>query len=173
MRGRIVLVDSGWFATNIAGTGGGALDLLEVKLASTQFAFILSAKICQSSEETASNVAEIKAAIKRGSGSYTSGSSSGGSGGNAITTKGGTDQPSVGFASALYNNKVQATAGSGALEVLLPGTVNVRAGEWENTYIPELAPYLLPSQGVILSLDETNNENITYRAMLQLEVFGP
>lgn len=173
MRGRIVLVDSGWFTTKFAGTGAGVLDLLEAKIGAAQFAFILSAKICQASDQTAANTFDIEAAIKRGSAGYTSGSNSGGTGGNATVTKGGTDQPAHGLATFLYNNNVQAVAGGGALEVLLPGTLNVRAGEWENTYIPELAPYLLPSQGVILSLDNAPEaENLTVRAMIQLELFG-
>jgi hypothetical protein len=118
----------------------------------------------QSNKALAADADDIQCAIKRGSGSYTSGST----GSAATVTKGQTGDPSHGLTTATMLSKTQAVAGAGALEVLEPGSFNVLAGEWEYTPTPELMHPIGPSQGVVLSIDEVPGAVLTVRAILEL-----
>lgn len=158
MIGRIVIVDTGWQ------TVSAAQDLLEVLLGSGQAGFLLRAKIQQSSEEASTEAEELQVAIKRASGSYTSGSG----GSTATVVKGQTGQAADGLAGKERNNTTQAVVGTGALDVLEAGAFNVLAGEWEFCATPELAFPIGPSEAVILSCDEAPADSITMRATIQL-----
>jgi hypothetical protein len=164
MQGRVVILDTGWQTLTTTGTGSGVYDLLEAKLGSSQAGFLIRAKIMQSSEEASTEAEELKVAVKRGSGSYTSASD----GSAATVTKGQTGDPSSGLAVSTRTNKTQAIAGSGALETIEAGTWNVLAGEWEFTPTPELMFPIGPSQGVILSIDEGPADGMVARAILEL-----
>lgn len=168
--GRLVHVDTGWFNAAVPGTATAAFDALEVKFSSTLFGFLMRAKIMQSSEEGVTDMEQLKVAVKRGSGSYTSGS---GTGPNATVVKGGgTGDAATTFTTAKVGNTTQASAGSGSLDTLEPGDFNVQAGEWECTYIPEMRPAVGPSEGIILSIDEAPADSITMRAILTFDIYG-
>lgn len=158
MIGRRVIIDTGWQ------TVSAAQDLLEVLLASSQAGFVLRAKIMQSSDEAATEAEEIQAAIKRAYGSYTSGSG----GGSPTVVKGQSGDAAHGLSATERNNTTQASAGSGTLETLEPGTFNVLAGEWEWAATPEEMIPIGPSQAAILSLDEAPADALTLRAILTL-----
>src|SRR5262245_2969320 len=103
----------------------------------------------QSSLETSTTVEELQVAVKRAGGSYTAGSG----GGAATATKYGSSvMQAHGLTTANRNNTTQAVAGSGTLEVLMPGVFSALAGEWEFTPTPELRPAIGPSEGILLSL---------------------
>lgn len=164
MQGRLVILDTGWQTLTLTGTGSGVYDLLEAKLAATQAGFLVRAKILQSNKSAAADADDIQCAVKRGSGTYTSGST----GVSATVTKGQTGDPAHGMTTATQLSKTQAVAGSGALEVLEPGSFNVLAGEWEYTPTPELMHPIAPSQGIILALDEIPAAALTVRAILEI-----
>jgi hypothetical protein len=71
--GRVVHVYTDWQNLAVPGTGGASVDLLEVKLGAAQFAYVMGAYLFQSSEEGVTDIEEMKVALKRASGSYTSG----------------------------------------------------------------------------------------------------
>lgn len=165
--GRIIIARSGFQSLTVPGTGGAAFDLLELKLASTQFAVLHSAIILQHSLQVVSKVEELRVAIKRGNVGYTSGS---GTGGIAPTiVKNGSGDAVHGLSSALAFNTTQA---AGSVDTLMPGVFNLAAGEWERTYTPELRPTFQPSEGIILSVDEALEETLTIAGVLIVELFG-
>lgn len=168
--GRIVHVYTDWQNLAVPGTGGASVDLLEVKLGAAQFAYVMGAYLFQSSEEGVTDIEEMKVALKRASGSYTSG---GGTGGLSPTIKkGATGDPAHGFATTKMLSTTQASAGSGTLDTLWPGVFSIPAGEWERTFIPEMRIPLAPSEAIILSLEEAFADTVTLNAMLILDVTG-
>lgn len=158
--GRIIVFDTGYQ------TVSAAQDLLELKLASTQAGFVRRAKIMQSSDETSSDLELLQVAVKRASGSYTSGSG----GGSATVVKKQSGAAAHGLSGIERNNTTQAVIGTGALDTIEPGVFNVLAAEWEWCPIPELALPLEPSEAVILSLDEAPTDALTLRAIIELEI---
>lgn len=173
MTGRMVTVDTGWQDLTVPGSGspsGGAVELLEVKLAATQFAVLHSALVYQRSEENPSTEYEqTSVSVKRGIG-YTSGAL----GGPATVVKGNSADAAHGLSVASRNNATPCSAGGGSLEEIphMCGTFNILAGEWERTPTPEMRPTFNPSQGIILGTTETFHDTITLRAVLVLELFG-
>lgn len=160
--GRIVIVDTGFQSVS------AVQDLLEVKVGTGQTALIHRAKVIQKSDEQASDAEELEINLKRGSGSFTSGSG----GGTPTVVKGSTGDAAHGLAATERNNTTQALVGTGALDILEPGVFNVLAGEWEFAGTPELRYPLAPSEAVILSLDEAPSDPITMRAIVILEIIA-
>ena len=160
MMGRRVIFSTGWQ------TVSAAQDLLELKLASTQAGYFLSAKIMQSSDEGSSEAEEIQVAVKRATGSFTSGSG----GGTATAVKNQSGDASHGLSTIERNNTTQASAGTGALETLVPGVFNVLAGEWEYTPTVELMHPVGPSEALVLSLDEAPADALTLNAIAVLMI---
>lgn len=158
MIGRIVICDTDYQ------TVSAVQDLLEIKLGTAQAGFLLHAKIMQSSEEASTEAEELKVAIKRATGSFTSGSG----GGSATIIKGQSGDPSHGLATTERNNTTQAVVNTGTLDYLEPGVFNVLAGEWEFTPTVELSFPFGPSECVLLSLEEAPADAITMRAILTL-----
>lgn len=161
--GRMILFDTGYQ------TVSAAQDLLELLLASGQCAVLHSLRVMQSSDESSSEAELLQVNLKRATGSYTSGSG----GGSATVVKYGQSvMQAHGLSGIERNNTTQASAGSGALEVLLPGCFNVLAGEWEVTFTPELRPVFGPSEACILSLDEAPADALSLRAVALLEILA-
>jgi hypothetical protein len=158
--GRIVIIDTGWQSVSVV------QDLLEVKLGSAQAGFLHGVYIMQSSEEASSEAEQLKIALKRATGSFTSGSG----GGTADVRKGQSGDASHGLATNERNNTTQAVAGSGTLEEVDAGAFAVLAGEWEKTYTPELRYPFGPSEAVLLSLEEAPADAMTLRAIMKLEI---
>lgn len=162
--GRIIVFDTAYQ------TVSAVQDLLELKLGTTQCAFVHSAIVMQSSDEAASEAELLKINSKRATGSFTSGSG----GGTATVVKNDSGAAAHGLATIERNNTTQAVVGSGVLEDLphMCGVLNVLAGEWERTPTPEIRPWIGPSEAFILSLDEAPADALTLRAVVVLEIFG-
>ncbi len=167
--GRVVIVDTGWQSLAVPGTGAAALDLLEIKLGSTQFGYLMAAFIFQHSLETITKLEQTKVAIKRASGSYTTGL---GFGTAPTIVKGATGDAAHGFATTKMLSSTQAVAGAGSLDTMMRGDFNISAGEWERTYIPELRPPIAASEAIILSIEEALEETMTVCGMLIFDIYG-
>lgn len=158
--GRIVICDTGYQ------TVSAVQDLFEIKLGSAQAGFVHRAVIMQSSDEASDQAELLQVNLKRGTGSFNSGSG----GGSATLTKKQSGDAAHGFATTERNNTTQATAGSGTLETIEPGVFNVLQGEWERLWTPEARPPIGPSEAVLLSIDEAPADALTLRAILEIEI---
>jgi len=152
------------FATDYQ-TVSAVQDLIGIKLAAAQFAFLHSARIVQSSDEASSESEILKIAIKRGAGS-----TSGSGGGTATEILGFTGQSASGVTEKERNNTTQITGGT--LEVLKIGGFQVLSGEWEYTPVPELRHPFFPSEFIVLALEEAPADALTLAAEITLEIYG-
>ena len=155
--GRIVIVDTDWQ------TVAEVRDFLEVKLGTAQAGYLLQAKVMQSTLEGTTSIPKHRIHVKRGTGSFTSGSG----GSTAVVVKGQSGDPAHGLATIERNNTTQASAGSGTLEVIDPDVFNESGGVLELTYTPELSAPVGPSEAIILSVDNEAPASGSYRATLK------
>lgn len=137
MYGRIYYINTGFQ------TVSAAQDLLEI-LAPSDLVFVLHGiEISQSSD---TDMEFLQIAIKRASGSYTSGS--GGGTPTAIKKNFGAVACSC---TLKRNNTTQASAGSGAIETIWNAAIPVLGGD-QRILPPELRPIFSPSQALVVSL---------------------
>lgn len=160
MNGRLYTVRTGFQ------TVSAAQDLIEL-LAGTTTPFLLHyLGISQSSDAGDAEAELLQVALKRGSGSYTSGS-----GGGALTVvKHLLGDAADAFAGEERNNTTQATAGTGALGTLFEEAMNVQAG-WQFLPPPSFNNFFNISQALILSLSAPADA-LTLQAMAIIEELG-
>lgn len=128
-------------------TVSAAQDLLEIQVPATEILVLHSITISQSSDEASSESELLQVALKRASGSYTSGSG----GSSATPAKLEFGSASTGL-TVERNNTSQAAAGSGALTTIHEDAMQVLSG-WNYTPTPEIRPILSPSQALVVSIE--------------------
>jgi hypothetical protein len=123
-----------------------AFDLFEV-LASAGKAFVLHEVVVGQSSDYGDAAAEgLGVAIKRATGSYTSGS-----GGSTVAPAKHLTNDAAAGPTAEVMNTTQAAAGSGALTTLRAEAFNVQAG-WQYLPTPEQRITFLPAEAVVVSV---------------------
>ncbi len=141
-------------------------DLLEITAGATYPFRVHEVIVSQSSEFGESQSEQIRIAIKRASGAFTSGS-----GGASATIKQALLGDAASGLTAERNNTTQAAAGSGALDVLIPEAVPVQGG-YGKLYTPETREFILPTDAFIVSVEGSIADAITFNAWVMLEELG-
>lgn len=134
-----------FYAIPIEGTASpaAAFDAFELKASST-VGFVLHEVVIAQSSDTDSEMLGV--AIKRATGSYTSGS-----GGGTPTPVKMANLGAAAVVTAETMNTTQAAAGSGALTTILPDAFNVLSG-WHYLPTPECRPSFAATEACVISV---------------------
>lgn len=138
-------------------------DLFEIVAPSDGVLVIHQVKFRQAAQETSEN---LRLDMIRAEGAYTSGSG----GGTATITPRNTGQGASGI-TAERNNTTQALAGSGSLNDLEPGGLNLIPGE-DTIWVPDSYPAISPTDAFIVALPVAPAASITGSATVTVELIG-
>jgi hypothetical protein len=123
-----------------------AQDLFEVLAASGKPFYLHEVVVGQSSDYGDAAAEGLTIAIKRATGSYTSGS-----GGSTPTPAKHLTNDAAAGVTAEANNTTQAAAGSGALTTIRSDAFNVQGG-YQYMPTPEQRPFFLPAEACVVSI---------------------
>jgi len=147
-------------------TVSAAQDFFEILAGASQTIRILSAFIGQSSDAGDAEAEMLGVLLKRGSGSFNSGT--GGSTPTAVPHH--FSDTAVSSTTIEANNTGQASAGSGALTTIRAESMNVQAG-WYYTPTPEEVIVLSPSQALVVSITAPGDP-LTMYGSITFEIEG-
>lgn len=140
-----------------ASAQAGAIDWFELICGGTVAIVLLGLSIGQTTELSDAAEEQIDYYVKRGAGSYTSGS--GGSTGVARTPKAPGDAAATFTAETANTTKI--AVGTGTLVTIHNDTFNVRSGE-KVFWTPETAPQAGPSQALAIGMTGAPVDSITW-----------